>query len=389
MQIAFWIFVGIILFTYVGYALSLHIISFFIRKKKPANLPEDLPEVTLVVAAFNEIDIVESKINNSRELDYPADKLKLVWITDGSDDGTPDALNKYDDVQVYHKPERKGKTAALNRVIDYVSTPIVVFTDANTFLNSACIKNIVKTFSSDETVGCVAGEKRIRNAKVDAATGAGEGIYWKYESYLKKLESKTGSTMGAVGEIFAVRTSLFEKVPDSCIIDDFVISIKVAAKGYRIQYAPGSMAFEEPSQNTKDEMKRKVRIASGGYQTLFMFPELLNFFKFGLLSYKYLIHKVFRWFFAPVSFVFLLITNLFIVYQQFNTNNIYYYFLLVQIAVYVLVIIGALLRNSHTKLKFLFAPYYFFLMNLAQILGLIKFLKKDHSVIWEKVERRK
>lgn len=382
----FWIILGIIVYTYLGYTLLIALLAFFAKKKAVA-IFDELPHITLLVAAFNEKNIVGQKVANSLALNYPSEKLHLLWVTDGSDDGTEKELQKYPMVQVLHQPERKGKTAALNRAMQYVDTPIVIFSDANTLLNPDAIKIMAVAFQDPKT-GCVAGEKRILASKTDKAAGSGEGLYWKYESLIKTLESKSGSTMGAVGELFALRTELFEAVPAASIIDDFVISLTIAKKGFYIDYTPGAYASEKPSQNVTDEMTRKIRIASGGFQTLVAMPELLNIFKYGLLSIKYLSHKVFRWAIVPFLLPVLFFINLFLLFHIPVEQQVFFAVLFsLQSLFYALTFIGFQLRNKVVRFKFIFAPYYFFIMNLAQVLGLIRFIKGKHSVIWEKVPR--
>ena len=200
-EILFWIGIGIVFYTYLGYGIVLYLMvkikELFVKPRLP-RLPETLPEATLLIAAYNEEAIVASKMVNCRQLDYPADKLRLVWITDGSNDNTNERLKEYPEVTVLYQPRRQGKTAALNRALPYVNTPYVIFTDANTMLNKGAIKEIIRQFS-DPRVGCVAGEKRVEIQAEQGAT-AGEGIYWKYESTLKALDARLYSAVGAAGE---------------------------------------------------------------------------------------------------------------------------------------------------------------------------------------------
>ena len=175
-EILFWIGIGIVFYTYLGYGIVLYLMvkikELFVKPRLP-RLPETLPEATLLIAAYNEEAIVASKMVNCRQLDYPADKLRLVWITDGSNDNTNERLKEYPEVTVLYQPRRQGKTAALNRALPYVNTPYVIFTDANTMLNKGAIKEIIRQFS-DPRVGCVAGEKRV---EIQAEQGATAGEY--------------------------------------------------------------------------------------------------------------------------------------------------------------------------------------------------------------------
>jgi cellulose synthase/poly-beta-1,6-N-acetylglucosamine synthase-like glycosyltransferase len=389
-RLLFWIFLFIIIYAYLGYTLILLIIVFFkklLPNQKPSSTDNYEPEVTLLVAAYNEKDCIENKIRNSLELNYPKDKLKLVWVTDGSDDGTPEKLRQYKNVTVLHEQVRKGKIHAMNRAVRYIKTPIIIFSDANTNLNRNSVREITNIFR-DRTVGCVAGEKRIITLKKEKAVGAGEGIYWRYESVIKSLESQLNSVMGAAGELFAIRTELYDDVKEDTILDDFTISLEIAKKGYKIKYAPDAFASESGSLSIKEELKRKFRIASGGLQTLFRMTEILNVFKYGMLSFQYFSHKVLRWTLVPFSFIFIFLLNLIIVFTQNINSELYLYFLYVQLFFYFLILIGALLSNMKIRLKILFVPYYMFIMNYAMINGIFRYISGSQSVKWEKSQRR-
>ena len=255
----------------------------------------------MFVAAYNEKDYVDAKVKNSFEMQYPREKIHQVWVTDGSNDGTPDILRKFKDkgIEVYHEDARGGKIGAMNRGMQFIKTPIVIFSDGNTMLGKESVQRIVDMFK-DPKVGCVSGEKRIFSKDADAAVGS-EGIYWKYESKLKKWDAELYSVVGAAGELFAVRTDLFQEVEKDTLLDDFIISLRIAMKGYTIQYDPEAYAIESASANVQEELKRKIRIAAGGIQSIVRLSPLLNPFKYGTLSFQYISHRVLRWTVAPVA----------------------------------------------------------------------------------------
>ena len=314
--IVFWILLLILFYTYIGYALVLYLLlkirKLLFRKQYPNFDPLYEPEVCLFVTAFNEKDYVKQKVENSFSLDYPKYKIQYLWITDGSNDGTPELLKKYDSLEVFHLPNRSGKMHAMNRGVKFVKTPIIIFSDTNTILGKQSIREIVAKFSNEKT-GCVAGEKRIVEKDADAAAGAGEGLYWKLESWIKKMDAELNSAVGAVGELFAIRTELFEDVETDTLLDDFMISLRIVQKGYNIAYTPNAYAEETASLNVGEEFKRKIRIAAGGVQSIFRLKSLLNPFRFGLFSWQYFSHKVLRWTLAPVSLFLILPVNLLIV----------------------------------------------------------------------------
>lgn len=385
-ELLFWILAFVIFYTYAGYGLLLFVLT-RIKKKRFQTIKteinaQDLPEITLLVAAFNEKDYVTQKVQNTRQLDYPANKLKQIWVTDGSNDGTPELLKSYNDVWVLHQPARKGKIAALNRAMKYVKTPLVIFSDANTLLGKSSIKRIAKLFSNPD-VGCVSGEKRIANSVAEAAASAGEGLYWKYESALKKWDAQINTAVGAAGELFSVRTHLFKPVEPDTILDDFIISLRIAMQGYTIQYDPEAFAIERASANVKEELKRKIRIATGGLQSIVRLKALLNIFRYKTLSFQYISHRVLRWTIAPVSLVLIFVFNILLL----GETKFYQTLFALQMVFYLTAILGWIFEHKNIKIKALFVPYYFFIMNYAVFAGMLRYAKKTQSVNWERAKR--
>lgn len=393
LSIIFWVLFAIIVYTYVGYGILLFIIVKLRRllglKKKPAPVLDeaDFPHVTLLIAAYNEKDYVAAKVNNTRSLDYPADKLHQVWVTDGSDDGTPQLLQQYNDVQVLHVPERNGKIGAMNRGMRLVQTPIVVFSDANTMLGKTSIRRIVQMFR-DPKVGCVSGEKRILSKTEDTAAGAGEGLYWRYESLLKKWDAEWYSVVGAAGELFAIRTHLYREVEKDTLLDDFIISLRVAQEGYTIQYDPEAFAIESASANVQEELKRKVRISAGGIQSVVRLRSLLNIFRYGRLSFQFISHRVLRWTLTPLCLLLLLPVNFVAaLHEGLFDFGLYATLFWLQIAFYIAALVGWFMETRSTRIKLLFVPYYFFIMNLSVFLGFTRYMKNAQTVNWERAKR--
>ncbi len=393
LTIAFWFFFFVVFYTYLGYGILLYLIVKIRRisgicKNRIENADYE-PDVTLFIAAYNEKDFVAEKIRNSRELDYPPEKLHMVWVTDGSDDGTPEELKKFEGVEVHHLPQRSGKIGAMNRGMQFVKTPVVVFCDANTLLGKESIRRIVRLFS-DPKVGCVSGEKRIFSKDTDTAAGAGEGLYWKYESTLKKWDAELYSVVGAAGELFAIRTGLYQEVERDTLLDDFIISLRVAQKGFTIQYDPEAYAIETASANVKEELKRKIRISAGGIQSVVRLGSLLNFFRYGTLSFQYISHRVLRWTLAPFSLLLMLPVGLALALENGIFTTAFYAVLFwLQVLFYMAALLGWYLENKSIRLKILFVPYYFFIMNLSVFLGLKRYLKGSQTVNWERAKRGK
>lgn len=386
----------IVFYTYVGYGIVLFFLiqlkRIFKGKKElpPIAADEELPEVTFVVAAFNEQDYMTEKIKNGLAFDYPKDKIKYLWVTDGSNDNTPDVIRNYNwpegiDYEVYHESARKGKIAAVERIMHFVKTPIVIYTDANTFVNPMAIKNIVRHYQ-DPKVGGVAGEKRILMEQEDAANAAGEGIYWKYESTLKRWDSEMYSVVGAAGELFSLRTELFEAVSPDTIIEDFFMTLRIAQKGYKVVYEPDAFAAESSSASVKEELKRKIRIAAGGLQAIARLTPLLNIFKYGMLSFQYISHRVLRWTLAPLALMGVFFSNILLAIQG---DPIFQILLVLQILFYVMALVGYLLEKRAIKFKAFFVPYYFCVMNYAVYRGFFRIMNGKQSVLWERAERKK
>lgn len=386
---AFWACFLLVFYTYVGYALVIYILSkYWPYKNQLINSSSgNLPVLTLCIAAYNEEDIIPIKMDNCLSLNYPSDKLRILWVIDGSNDNSHTILKEYSNIDILFKPERLGKTAALNRAMVHIDTEYVVFTDANCLLSQDALLLIANQFE-DKSVGCVSGEKRVAFYDEDTTSSKGEGFYWKYESYLKKLDNQYYTTVGAAGELFAIRTALFEPVEENILLDDFVISMRIARSGYRIAYTPEAYAVERGSLNIEEEKKRKVRIAAGGWQSVILFSNLLNIFKFGKLSFQYISHRVLRWTITPFALFLLLPINIVLVVENHDVSIFYIFTLIAQILFYLLAFIGYLKRDEENIKKVFFIPFYFMFMNVNVIEGLIYLKNKSTSAVWEKSKRK-
>ena len=390
LKILFWVCLFIVFYTYIGYGILLYVIirlkRLFCGKPQKAVLPADdqLPTMTLMICAYNEEDVVAEKMENTLALDYPRDKFRIMWVTDGSNDRTNELLATYPEVDIVFSPERRGKTAALKHGLQELKTRYVAFTDANTMLNPQAMREIARLFM-DPTVGCVSGEKRVAAKTVGEMAAEGEGIYWRYESTLKRWDSELYSAMGAAGELYAIDPTLVHEVPNEALLDDFMMSMLIVADGKRIAYTPDAYAQEYGSADLAEESKRKRRIAAGGLQSIWWLRSILNPFRQPLVAFQYISHRVLRWSITPIAMVLLLLVNIALV--VLGAGVIFTVTLIFQALFYLMAAEGWLLSRSGRRNKLLYTAYYFVFMNLNVFRGMV-YLKSHHtSGAWEKARR--
>jgi biofilm PGA synthesis N-glycosyltransferase PgaC len=382
LEICLWVAIALVFYTYVGYALVVWgWAKVVLKTRMQAPLKPYEPEVTLVVPAYNEAYILESKIQNCLSLDYPADKLRIMFITDGSTDHSDQVMAKYPQILHLHSSARGGKAMAENRAMQFVETPIVIFTDCNSYLNAEAVKEMVKHYQ-DPLVGAVSGEKKI--LAQDSAPGAGEGLYWKYESFLKRCDSTIYSLMGAAGELVSFRSALFQPLEKDTILDDFVQSLRIVEKGFKVVYEPLAYASETPSVSIAEEMKRKIRICAGGWQSMVRLSSLLNPLPQPTVTFLYVSHRVLRWSVAPLMLALLLPLNL---YLAIELGGFYVGLFALQILFYVASWLGWQAELRGKKIKLLFVPLYFTMMNVAVFAGFLRFVRKSQPAAWEKADR--
>ncbi|MGJ3234275.1 glycosyltransferase family 2 protein [Marivirga sp.] len=389
MEFIFWAGIGLITYTYLGYPILLFFLvrikRLFASKDRDFFSEDELPEVSLIIACYNEGEILREKISNTLRLKYPSEKLNICFVTDGTSDGSEKIVNEYKELQLFHSEERKGKNAAINRVLPLIKSPILIFCDANTFLNEDAIINIVRHYKSD-LVGAVAGEKRVMMNDDKDVAGSGEGAYWKYESALKKWDSELNTVVGAAGELFSVRRELMPIVPDGILIEDFYVSMKIAQLGFKVVYEPEAYAMETGSESISEERKRKVRIAAGGIQSILIFLPLLNIFKYGWLSFQYVSHRMLRWSITPLSLLIVFLMNIYLAVQ---IGGVYIILLGLQILFYLISLIGAYTEGKEKVPKIILIPFYFSFMNLSVYQGFFRLIKGKQSAVWEKSKRKK
>lgn len=373
---------SLVLYTYIGYALLLYLLN-RIRKKTEREHNKDLlewPAITIIIPAYNEAAVLPQKIENTLSLDYPKHLMSVLVITDGSNDGSENL--KFTDPRIthLHQSVRQGKSAAINQGVALANTEIIVITDANTLIHPQALKTMIVRYQKTN-VGGVSGEKRILLKQEESSVG-GEGFYWKYESFLKREGARFYTVVGAAGELFSFKKSLFKPLPIDTILDDFVLSMEIVKQGYVIDYEPRAYAMENPSKHIADEFKRKVRISSGIWQALGRLKFLFNpFFNFKLF-FQFISHRFLRWTLAPLAMIILLAISIAEIKQP-----VFYMLLTLQVIFYTLAFTGYLLKNTKLRWPLIFIPFYYCMMNAAVFAGFWTYLKGRHSVLWEKASR--
>lgn len=390
LKILFWTTLFIVFYTYIGYGILLYIIIRLKRlfKGKPLKGPmpadDEMPTMTLMICAYNEEDVVAEKMANTLAIDYPKDKFRIMWVTDGSNDHTNELLAAYPEVDIVYSPERRGKTAALKHGLRELKTRYVAFTDANTMINSGALREIARLFM-DPTIGCVSGEKRVAARKEGEMAAEGEGLYWKYESTLKKWDSELYSAMGAAGELYAIDPTLAREVPDEALLDDFMMSMYIVDEGRKIAYTPDAYAQEYGSANIHEESKRKRRIAAGGLQSIWWLRRMLNPFRNPIVAFQYISHRVLRWSLTPIALVLLFFTNIVLVVM--GAGILYQIALILQVLFYLMALCGWLQNRIGHKNKLLYTAYYFMFMNFNVFRGMAYLRSHGNSGAWEKAKR--
>jgi cellulose synthase/poly-beta-1,6-N-acetylglucosamine synthase-like glycosyltransferase len=380
--IAFWCCVAGVLYSYVVYPLLVWGLSaLFGRTRVPPAVGGDdqLPTVSLLIAAYDEESVIAERIQNALALDYPVDKIEIVIASDGSSDRTNDIVRSFSDrrVRLLAYPERQGKAGVLNAAFREVRGDIVVLSDANTHTNAAAVKNLVRWFRNPD-IGVVCG----RLILTDPATGTNvDGLYWRYETFLKRCENRLGALLGANGAIYAIRRDLYTAIQRNTLIDDFVIPLRTHLQtGCVIEYDNEAVAYEDTPGAIGSEFKRRARIGTGGFQSMPALWALLNPSR-GWIAFTYFSHKVCRWL-CPFFLVGALITNLFLL-----TVPMYQTAFAAQIAIYGVAGLGTRLSHPGLPFKFLRLTTLFAGMNLALLVGFWRWVNEEPQGAWSRTAR--
>jgi cellulose synthase/poly-beta-1,6-N-acetylglucosamine synthase-like glycosyltransferase len=376
MEIVFWFFIFLILYCYFGYPLILFILGIFFRKKPKKE--EIFPTVSLIIPVYNEEKVIQKKIENSLELDYPKEKLEII-VASESNDRTNEIVKNYEKngVKLFAYSGREGKQYTIYRTIPHCKGEIIVLTDANGIFEKDALIKLVRNFV-DKRIGCVSGLLKYVNV-LNNSFGESEGIYWKYETLIKKLESNLFSLLGANGSIYALRKELYQPI-SPYRGDDFDLPIKVILQGYGVILEPEAISKEEIYLTSLANFKRKIVIAGWHFRgTLILLKEGIKKFK-PILCFELISHKILRWL-TGYFLIFIFLTNLLLLKKPF-----YFLLFILQIIFYSLAILGYLNeKRGRISNKLINLIYYSFVVNLATAIGVILGIFGLQKPTWEKV----
>jgi cellulose synthase/poly-beta-1,6-N-acetylglucosamine synthase-like glycosyltransferase len=374
MLAVFGVSLAVCVYVYFGYPALLFVLSRL--RPRPVARAAVFPSVTVVVPAHNEEAVIEAKIRNCLELQYPADRLEVLVVSDGSSDRTDEIAARCAEgpVRLVSRP-REGKAAALNAAAALARGEVLVLTDANSRLEPGALARLVEGFA-DPAVGGVCGNKELRPRPGADATQGGEGLYWRYDKWQKLLESRIGSIFAADGTLYAVRRSCFVPIGDRAQADDIAVSTRVVLQGYRLLFEPGAVAWEDAPEEGRAEFARKVRVTNHSVRALLALGRQLwssGFYSVELVSHKLLRHLV------PFFLLALLFSNLVLAAD----SPLFRALLVAQLLFYAAALAGALLRRTRAgRSKVLTVPYYFCLVNAAALLGVLSIARGERLAAW-------
>lgn len=375
-ETVFWGCAFLLAWGYAGFGLFSGLWG--LVRRRSVERADVTPSVSLVVAAYNEERGIRDKLENTLALDYPADRLEILVGSDGSSDRTEEIVAGYEPrVRLFSFP-RRGKIHVLDDLVNEARGEILLFSDANTLYEPSAVRMLARNFA-DPTVGGVCGNQKYREAKGADSSGAGESLYWKYDKWLKSMQTATGSIVSADGAMYAIRRELYERPASAAVTDDFAISTGVVAAGRRLVFEPAAIGWEYPTGAARDEFRRRVRLMNRGLNGVWLRRRLLNPFRYGFYSVLLFSHKVLRRL-APVLLIGLLATALTLAPRA--------PFWLVagagQAALYALAALGGLLRQTAIGgSRLLSTPFYFCLANAAALVALATFLGGRRIEHWQ------
>jgi len=379
-RIAFWLAGFLLFYVYAGYPLVLALIGLFVRRKRPE--PGYSPLISVLIAAYNEENAIERKLQQTLALEYPADKVEVLVLSDCSTDRTDEIVKSYPDarVRLVRMPERRGKTHAQNQGIKQAKGEVVIFSDATAIYHSKALAYLACNYQ-DQSVGAVSGRYQYFDPGDQSPTGLGSVAFWNYENLIKKLQSRIKTITGCCGCIYSVRKAAYTDLADD-VISDLVQPLQAIKKGYRVLFEDRALAYEETTQSTKEEFAMRVRVVTRAMRGLLSVSDLLKPWKFPWPAFQLWSHKVLRWM-VPLFLITMFVANLLLL-----DSPVYRFTLAAQLLVYGAAIVNMLVP-LHRKWKPLGIPLFFCTLNAAALVSMIEICRGRKYVTWQTVRARR
>jgi len=389
--IIFWLSLAAVFHTYVFYPLLLKVLSRLSGKKNHEEpMPEPLPEVYVLIAAYNEEKVIGDKLRSVTETDFPVDKLAIYVGSDASDDRTDEIVRAFSasspvPVHFIRMERRSGKTGVMSRLVELTGKApgkIFILTDANVMFTRPTIRGLVRPFA-DPGTGLV-GAYISNESRVKKGIAPQEESYILQENRIKEMEGRLwGTMMGAFGACYAIRSELMPEVPPGFVVEDFFISMKVMLAGYKAVENREAVVIEDVPFRVKDEFQRKKRMAAGNFQNLVYFRKTL-WPPWKPLAFSFWSHKVLRWL-VPVFMFCLLISGAILA----GWNPFYRILFYIQLGIWSIPLIELILQQIGVNLLITRFIYYFYAMNLALLAGFVNYIKGVKNNVWKPTERNR
>jgi len=375
-QIVFWAIVGLVVYIYAGYPVLVWAWS----RIRPHAWSRDsvARDISVIVVVHDESARIRRRLRNLLSTDYPSDRMEVIVACDGATDATADVARQFSGrgVRTIEFARRRGKSAVLDEVVPRARGEIVVLADVRQRFKKNTLHNLVAGFA-DARVGAVSGELKLMNSKGKSQIGEGAGFYWRYEKFIRRNEASVDSTIGATGAVYAIRKSLFRRIPPVTILDDVLIPMQIVEQGYRVVFEPKAVAYDSAVSLAKSEFVRKTRTIGGNFQLFMGHPRLLLPWR-NRIWLQTISHKFLR---LMVPGLLLLA---FVINMGLLQNHFYRFTLAIQVLFYAAALAGRVMRNMPWNPKLLYLPYTFCVLNWATVIAFVRLLAGRQSVVWDK-----
>jgi cellulose synthase/poly-beta-1,6-N-acetylglucosamine synthase-like glycosyltransferase len=379
-RIAFWLAGFVLFYVYAGYPLFLALIGLFVRR--PRSDAGYTPRISVLIAAYNEEEAIERKIQQTLALEYPADQIEVLVLSDCSTDHTDEIVKAFPDsrVRLVRMPERRGKTFAQNIGVKEATGDVIIFSDATAIYHPKALLYLACNYQ-DDSVGAVSGRYQYFDPGEQSPTGLGSVAFWNYENMIKKMQSGIRTITGCCGCIYSVRTAAYTDLPAD-IISDLVQPLQAIRKGYRVVFEDRALAYEETTQSTGEEFSMRVRVVTRAMRGLLSVADLLKPWKFAWPAFQLWSHKIMRWM-VPLFLIAIFAANLALIDFRF-----YRFTLAMQLFFYAAALLNMLLP-LHRQWKPLGIPLFFCTLNAAALVSMLEICRGRKYVTWQTVRARR